>query len=250
MLVTSPISLAVALVMANRLDDLASIVNFGALSGFLLLHVSVLVRFAHQAALAPNRRALGRAAVRLRGRARGVLGDERDRGEGRVELARGRAGLRSRSARPTPRRAARAPGRAGARSQVPAGTRAASTAASAMMDAWCGCSALPAHLHQVPRDTGRSPRCDAGEFLENRQSAERHVGVRIAALVGGDEPSGAQLVGGRGDARAPFAGRSRWCTACGRAGPWRLHRVRKRRRCNSGRKRCNAGSTTWSKAAR
>jgi amino acid transporter len=46
MLVTSAISLAVGLVMANRLDDLASIVNFGALSGFLLLHISVLVRFA------------------------------------------------------------------------------------------------------------------------------------------------------------------------------------------------------------
>ncbi|HEX4153436.1 MAG TPA: APC family permease [Steroidobacteraceae bacterium] len=46
MLATSAVSLIVALVMANRLDDLASIVNFGALSGFLLLHVSVLVRFA------------------------------------------------------------------------------------------------------------------------------------------------------------------------------------------------------------
>ena len=46
MLVTAAISLAVALVMENRLDDLASIVNFGALSGFLLLHVSVFVHFA------------------------------------------------------------------------------------------------------------------------------------------------------------------------------------------------------------
>ncbi|HMK86041.1 MAG TPA: APC family permease [Steroidobacteraceae bacterium] len=45
MLATSAISLGVALLMKNRLDDLASIVNFGALSGFLLLHVSVLVRF-------------------------------------------------------------------------------------------------------------------------------------------------------------------------------------------------------------
>jgi amino acid transporter len=32
--------------MKNKLDDLASIVNFGALSGFLFLHVSVLARFA------------------------------------------------------------------------------------------------------------------------------------------------------------------------------------------------------------
>jgi amino acid transporter len=48
MLVTAAISLAVALAMKNRLDDLASIVNFGALSGFLLLHVSVLRRFALQ----------------------------------------------------------------------------------------------------------------------------------------------------------------------------------------------------------
>jgi amino acid transporter len=48
MLVTSAISLAVALFMKNRMDDLASIVNFGALSGFLLLHISVLRRFALQ----------------------------------------------------------------------------------------------------------------------------------------------------------------------------------------------------------
>jgi len=46
MLVTAAISVAVALLMKNRLDDLASIVNFGALSGFLLLHVSVLAHFA------------------------------------------------------------------------------------------------------------------------------------------------------------------------------------------------------------
>jgi len=46
MLVTAAISLGVALVMKNQLDDLASIVNFGALSGFLLLHISVLARFA------------------------------------------------------------------------------------------------------------------------------------------------------------------------------------------------------------
>jgi amino acid transporter len=48
MLVTAAISLGVALAMKHRLDDLASIVNFGALSGFLLLHVSVLRRFALQ----------------------------------------------------------------------------------------------------------------------------------------------------------------------------------------------------------
>lgn len=46
MLVTAAISLAVALYMKNKLDDLASIVNFGALSGFLFLHVSVLAQFA------------------------------------------------------------------------------------------------------------------------------------------------------------------------------------------------------------
>jgi amino acid transporter len=45
MLVTAALSLAVALYMKNRLDDLASIVNFGALSGFLFLHISVLVYF-------------------------------------------------------------------------------------------------------------------------------------------------------------------------------------------------------------
>ena len=45
MLVTAALSLGVALYMKNRLDDLASIVNFGALSGFLFLHLSVLAYF-------------------------------------------------------------------------------------------------------------------------------------------------------------------------------------------------------------
>jgi amino acid transporter len=45
MVFTAILSLAVALFMKGRLDDLASIVNFGALSGFLFLHVSVLARF-------------------------------------------------------------------------------------------------------------------------------------------------------------------------------------------------------------
>ncbi|GAC1666614.1 MAG: APC family permease [Steroidobacteraceae bacterium] len=45
MLVTAALSLAVAVYMKNRLDDLASIVNFGALSGFLFLHISVLAYF-------------------------------------------------------------------------------------------------------------------------------------------------------------------------------------------------------------
>jgi amino acid transporter len=45
MLVTTAISTAVALIMRNLMDELANIVNFGALCGFLLLHVSVLVKF-------------------------------------------------------------------------------------------------------------------------------------------------------------------------------------------------------------
>jgi amino acid transporter len=45
MLATAAISTAVALGMRNLLDELATIVNFGALSGFLLLHVSVLAHF-------------------------------------------------------------------------------------------------------------------------------------------------------------------------------------------------------------
>jgi amino acid transporter len=45
MLATAAVSLAVALYMKNRLDDLASIVNFGALSGFMFLHISVVARF-------------------------------------------------------------------------------------------------------------------------------------------------------------------------------------------------------------
>jgi hypothetical protein len=46
MLAAAAISLAVALAMRNLVDELASIVNFGALSGFLLLHISVLAKFA------------------------------------------------------------------------------------------------------------------------------------------------------------------------------------------------------------
>ncbi|MGB6353684.1 MAG: hypothetical protein WBF21_06885, partial [Steroidobacteraceae bacterium] len=45
MLVTTVISIAVALAMRFQMDELVSIVNFGALTGFLLLHVSVIVKF-------------------------------------------------------------------------------------------------------------------------------------------------------------------------------------------------------------
>jgi amino acid transporter len=45
MIVTTVISLAVAIAMRNQMDELVSIVNFGALSGFFILHVSVIVLF-------------------------------------------------------------------------------------------------------------------------------------------------------------------------------------------------------------
>jgi amino acid transporter len=45
MIVTAVISAAVALGMRFHLDELASVVNFGALTGFLLLHVSVIALF-------------------------------------------------------------------------------------------------------------------------------------------------------------------------------------------------------------
>ena len=45
MLVASAISTAVALALQDRIDDLANIVNFGALSAFLMLHVSVIAEF-------------------------------------------------------------------------------------------------------------------------------------------------------------------------------------------------------------
>ena len=45
MLATAAISLGVALAMRNMMDELATIVNFGALSGFVLLHVSVIAQF-------------------------------------------------------------------------------------------------------------------------------------------------------------------------------------------------------------
>jgi amino acid transporter len=45
MLVTAAISLVVAIAMRSKMDELVSLVNFGALSAFLLLHVSVFVLF-------------------------------------------------------------------------------------------------------------------------------------------------------------------------------------------------------------
>lgn len=45
MVVASAISLAVALSLRNHLDELISVINFGALSGFLLLHISVIILF-------------------------------------------------------------------------------------------------------------------------------------------------------------------------------------------------------------
>ena len=45
MLVTSAITLVMALLLRYHVDEAASLVNFGALSGFLLLHVSVFVLF-------------------------------------------------------------------------------------------------------------------------------------------------------------------------------------------------------------
>jgi amino acid transporter len=45
MLVTTLISVTVALGMRFQMDELVSIVNFGALTGFLLLHISVIAKF-------------------------------------------------------------------------------------------------------------------------------------------------------------------------------------------------------------
>jgi amino acid transporter len=45
MIVTTAISLAVAVAMRFQMDELVSVVNFGALSGFFILHVSVIVLF-------------------------------------------------------------------------------------------------------------------------------------------------------------------------------------------------------------
>jgi amino acid transporter len=46
MLASSALSLVIALAMRDNVDELASIVNFGALTGFALLHLSVLNHFA------------------------------------------------------------------------------------------------------------------------------------------------------------------------------------------------------------
>ncbi len=45
MIVTTVLSIGVALAMRNQMDQLVSVVNFGALSGFLLLHCSVIALF-------------------------------------------------------------------------------------------------------------------------------------------------------------------------------------------------------------
>jgi amino acid transporter len=45
MIVTTVISLGVAIAMRFQMDELVSVVNFGALSGFFILHVSVIVLF-------------------------------------------------------------------------------------------------------------------------------------------------------------------------------------------------------------
>ena len=45
MIVTTAISLGVAIAMRFQMDELVSVVNFGALSGFFILHVSVIVLF-------------------------------------------------------------------------------------------------------------------------------------------------------------------------------------------------------------
>ncbi len=45
MIATAVISVTVSLLMRYQMDELVSIVNFGALCGFLLLHISVIVQF-------------------------------------------------------------------------------------------------------------------------------------------------------------------------------------------------------------
>ncbi len=86
MLVTAALSLAVAMYMKNRLDDLASIVNFGALSGFLFLHISVLGVFRPQAALGGVDPALAGADLRNHRGARRVLRHERARRQSRAVM--------------------------------------------------------------------------------------------------------------------------------------------------------------------
>lgn len=64
MIVSTLISLTVALVMKDHVDTLALFVNFGALAGFLLLHVSVLV---HLGLRNPQRRFLPHVCVPVLG---------------------------------------------------------------------------------------------------------------------------------------------------------------------------------------
>jgi hypothetical protein len=91
---TAAISLAVALAMRNLVDELASIVNFGALSGFLLLHISVLAKFV-RATLARPDHALAYTARRHRGRARRIHRNESARDGSWNQLAADRRRVRT-----------------------------------------------------------------------------------------------------------------------------------------------------------
>ena len=64
-----------------------------------------------------------------------------------------------------------------------------------------GLQPLPAHLHEFLEIGIGHVGAYPGKFLENRQAAERYVGVRISSLVGGQQPAGAQILRGRRDAR-------------------------------------------------
>ena len=74
MLVTTAISLTVALALRSRLDQLASVVNFGALTGFVLLHISVTAHFGVRA-IAPGAKEFlkGRGGLRARILTDGIL---------------------------------------------------------------------------------------------------------------------------------------------------------------------------------
>lgn len=66
MIVATVVTLIIALLMRNNIDTLASLVNFGALSGFLLLHIAVFVRFGWNN---PNRKWFAHVIVPITGAA-------------------------------------------------------------------------------------------------------------------------------------------------------------------------------------
>ena len=115
------------------------------------------------------------------------------------------------------------------RGALTAARPATSAAAASTAARWCGRELLARNRREVGErivDPGR----EAGERLDHREPAERHVTGRVAALVRGDEPALAEPSSPRRAGARPSRRRPRPAAACGRAGRARRRRSRTRSR--------------------